>query len=370
MNLCIIYNFAAHYRQGIFKRIDKEFNCTWFFGKSNSDIKRMDYSFFFFFVKELDCVVIKGLCWQKGVLSLLRKREYTKYLILAQTKDISTWVFAILARLFYPRKRVFFWSHGYYGKESWLERFIKRVLFSLPKGGTFLYGNYARDLMINDGLDANKLYVIHNSLDYECQLEIRRTLHQSAIFSSYFGNFNQTIVFVGRLTSIKRLDILIKSLKRCHQLGKLYNLVLIGDGEMKEELVSLSSLLELKDHIWFYGPCYDEKVLGEFIYNADLCVSPGNVGLTAMHSLVYGTPVITHNDFTHQMPEFEAIIPKITGDYFVDGSVPSLTEVIIAWLSSNSNNRESIRQACFKEIDTNWTPSFQLSVLCRHIKNE
>lgn len=53
----------------------------------------------------------------------------------------------------------------------------------------------------------------------------------------------------------------------------------------------------------------------EFIYNADLCVSPGNVGLTAMHSLVFGCPVITHNCFEWQMPEFEAIQPGITGDF-------------------------------------------------------
>ena len=55
--------------------------------------------------------------------------------------------------------------------------------------------------------------------------------------------------------------------------------------------------LNLQDQIWFYGACYDESKLGELIFNADLCVSPGNVGLTAVHSMGYGTPVITHNNF-------------------------------------------------------------------------
>ncbi len=70
-----------------------------------------------------------------------------------------------------------------------------------------------------------------------------------------------------------------------------------------------------KGRIWLYGACYDEEIIGELIFNAQLCVSPGNVGLTAMHSLVYGTPVITHNNFSNQSPEFEAIIDGKTGSF-------------------------------------------------------
>ena len=44
-------------------------------------------------------------------------------------------------------------------------------------------------------------------------------------------------------------------------------------------------------------------------------VSPGNVGLTAIHSLSYGTPVLTHNNFNNQMPEVESIQPGFNG-YF------------------------------------------------------
>ena len=33
-----------------------------------------------------------------------------------------------------------------------MERIMKKALFKLPKGGVFLYGNYARELMINEGL--------------------------------------------------------------------------------------------------------------------------------------------------------------------------------------------------------------------------
>lgn len=38
-------------------------------------------------------------------------------------------------------------------------------------------------------------------------------------------------------------------------------------------------------NVWFYGSCYDEQTNAELIYNADMCVAPGNVGLTAIHAM-------------------------------------------------------------------------------------
>jgi glycosyltransferase involved in cell wall biosynthesis len=115
--------------------------------------------------------------------------------------------------------------------------------------------------------------------------------------------------------------------------------------------------------VWFYGACYDERQIAELIYNADLCIAPGNIGLTAMHSLVFGCPAISHNDFKWQMPEFESIHPGITGDFFEMGNVESLADIISRWFAEHKGKREEIRQACYNEIDTYWTPEFELSVL-------
>ena len=121
--------------------------------------------------------------------------------------------------------------------------------------------------------------------------------------------------------------------------------------------------LNIVNQIWFYGPCYDELINAEFIFNADLCIAPGNVGLTAIHSMMFGCPVITHDDFKHQMPEFEAIKPFYTGAFFKRDSQSSLNEVIMKWFNKNENNREYIRQQCYNEIDTKWTPKFQMNVI-------
>ena len=48
-----------------------------------------------------------------------------------------------------------------------------------------------------------------------------------------------------------------------------------------------------------------------------------------MHSLIYGTPVLTHNKFSLQMPEFEVIKPKISGDYFRYKDIDHMVEQTI-----------------------------------------
>ena len=110
------------------------------------------------------------------------------------------------------------------------------------------------------------------------------------------------------------------------------------------------------------GALYDESEIARYLYWADLCVSPGNVGLTAIHALSYGLPVITNDNFETQMPEFEAIEQGRTGDFFCEGDVGSLADRIELWLSRNPN-REQVRQRCYEVIDTKYNPSHQVEVL-------
>ena len=124
----------------------------------------------------------------------------------------------------------------------------------------------------------------------------------------------------------------------------------------------------LEQQVWFYGPCYDEVELSSLIYNADLCVAPGNIGLTAMHSMVFGTPCITHNDFKWQMPEFEAIKLYKTGCFFNRDDVEDLAERIDEWFRVNGKDRNMVRKSCMEEIDDEWNPYFQIEVLKKNLK--
>lgn len=365
--VCLIYNFAQHYRTSIFRLIDQEYDCDFFFGDSYLNIKKMDYSLLKGKVTEGPTKHIGAWSYRPGIQKLLWK-DYDAYIMLGESRSLSTWLFCLRAKLFHPKKRVYFWSHGWYGKESKAEKLIKKLLFKLPNGGSFLYGNYSRQLMIKEGFNPEKLFVIHNSLAYDEQVAIRKQLAATPIYKEHFGNKYPNLMFVGRLTHIKKLDQVLRAMALLKDKGQNYNMTFIGGGETQEELQKLASELGLGKNVWFYGPCYDEKELSGLIYNADLCVSPGNVGLTAMHTMVFGTPVLTHNDFPHQMPEFEAIHEGKTGAFFKIDDVESLADGISKWFAEKGDKREEVRRACMKEIDNFWTPQFQLNVLKEKLK--
>ena len=212
------------------------------------------------------------------------------------------------------------------------------------------------------------MHVIYNSLDYDEQLPIRLGIKSSDIFKIHFRNEDKTLVFIGRLTKVKKLDQIINAMTILKKQGFNLNLIFIGDGTERENLEKMAKECGLEDKIWFYGSCYEENKISEFLYNADICVSPGNVGLTAMHAMNSGTPVITHNDFTHQMPEFEAIEDGQTGTFFERDNIEDLARSIKGWLCSDKD-REFIRNACFKVIDGKYNPHIQVTTIKNVIQN-
>lgn len=356
-------NIAAHYRTAIYKIMDKELGCDFCFGDRWEDIKKMDYTNLSNKVIEVHNIIFpKGIYYQKGILRLT-KADYDAYIIIGETKCISTWLFCLKMRMFHPDKKVYFWSHGWYGKENAIAKIVKKLFFKLPNSGIFLYGNHARELMIKEGFDPNKLYVIHNSLDYDVQLSLRNSLNVSNVYQEHFGNDNKNIVFIGRLTKVKQLELLLNAVKKLKEQGEFVNVTLIGDGEERVNLEKLAADNGIERQIWFYGACYDERKNAELIYNADLCVSPGNIGLTAIHVLMFGCPAVTNNDFNHQMPEFEAVKDGETGAFFAADDSDALAETISQWFSNHKNDREEIRKACYDEIDNQWTPYYQINLI-------
>lgn len=363
MRLCVIYNFAQHYRASIFKLISESFDCDFVFGDTMDDVKKMNYAMLNVSVTETHTIsLFKGWKWQCGIISRLFVK-YNQYVLLGDSRNLSIWLFCISQRMLFPKKKVYFWTHGWYGKESRLEALIKKVFLRLPNGGLFLYGNYARNLMIKEGFEPDKLFVIYNSLAYDKQVTLRKRISANNIYSDHFKNNNPNLFFIGRLTSEKRLDLALEALYKLRKRGKLYNLTIVGSGIERENLIHRILELGLKDCVWLYGACYDEELLCNIIYNADLCVSPGNVGLTAIHSMTFGTPVVTHSDYSHQGPEFEAIKAGVTGDFFKRDDVESMVSCIDEWFKKHADSRDKTREVCYDEIERCWNPHIQIDIL-------
>lgn len=363
MKTCLIYNYAQHYRTNIFTLMDQNMNIDFYFGDKYLNVQKMDYSLLSNKVTEVRNKWLGSIGWQTGVVKLVFK-NYNTYIMLGEPMVLSTWLVLLLGRLM--GKNIYFWTHGWYGKETKVKAIIKKIFFGLANG-CLLYGNYARELMIKEGFNPQKLSVIHNSLLYDKQIRIRECLQKTDIFINYFKNNNPIVVFIGRLTAIKKLDQLLLAQELCAKRGFFFNVAFIGDGQIKTNLESLANTLGTIKNVWFYGPSYNEEELSNILYNADLCVAPGNIGLTAMHAMVYGCPCISHNDFKWQMPEFEAIKDGVTGTFFERDNINSLADSIENWLKNFDRNK--VRLSCFKEIDEEWNPHKQLDIIKKAIND-
>lgn len=359
--ICCIFNIGAHYRSPIYSKMALEFSCDFYFGDQLlTPIKKMDYACITHFRSELHNIYLfSQFYWQSKSIRLVFK-PYTCYVLDGEPYCLSTWVILILAKLL--RKKTVAWTHGWYGREGYVKKMIKKIFYSLFSE-LMVYGEHAISLMSKAGFDKSKMVCIANSLDYDKQLRVRKSLSKSTIYSDHFSNFYPVLFYIGRIQSVKKIEMIIQSMDILRRKGLLMNLVIVGKDVDGVHLENEVNKYNLGSHVWLYGPCYDEMRIGEMFYNADICVSPGNIGLTAIHSLTYGCPVITHDNFSNQMPEFESIIQGKTGDFFHENNVNSLADTIQKWLSQNLHSREAIRQFAYQTIDTKWNLYYQMNIL-------
>lgn len=355
--ICCIFNYAPHYRAPIYQLMDKELSCDFYFGDTvGTSIKQMDLSKLKGFKKVLKRKTISRYqyFWHSGVLKPIFK-PYTHYIISGGSKYIFCWILLLVSKL--SNKKVYAWGHGIMGNKSKAQTKID-ILFYKLCDKVLLYGNFSKKQMILRGIKEEKLEVIYNSLDYNTHYKLRQ--EATDIYQKHFNNKNPVILYIGRLQKSKKLEQLVAVLKN---LNKKANLVFIGKDLGDNNLKKLVQESQLKKQVWFYGPCYNETIISNLIQSAVVCVSPGPVGLTAIHVASYGLPIITNDDFKNQMPEFEVIKDGVNGAFFKNENIKSLTKAVEKWLFCNEAKKAVAKNYSYKQIDAFYNPHYQTELL-------
>jgi glycosyltransferase involved in cell wall biosynthesis len=239
--------------------------------------------------------------------------------------------------------------------------YVKDLFFRLPHG-LFLYGQRSKEIGVSRGFSSDTLHVVNNSLDYAAQRVLFSSL--SAISRSRLRAELQLpidgriIICTARVTRKCRFDLLLHAVSKLTPANPDLYVLIVGEGPEKEALTALAVSLGVAHRFW--GPCYEEATIAKL--HKDLTVSPGKVGLTAIHSMAYGTPVISHDNFDHQMPEFAAIVRGVTGDFFAENSAEALAEAIGKWFRDHPGKPE---RECVERIEAEFTPAFQRRVIER-----
>jgi glycosyltransferase involved in cell wall biosynthesis len=85
--------------------------------------------------------------------------------------------------------------------------------------------------------------------------------------------------FVGRLVSIKRVDVLLRAVARARALGAPVRLAIVGDGELRGQLEAQAAALGCAEHVHFLG------------YRRDLTAIVAGTDIAVLTSHNEGTPV-------------------------------------------------------------------------------
>lgn len=359
--ICCVLNDYPHYRLPILSALDKKYDVDFFFGSSfENSLEVFDPTKLRGFKKVFRCTMLwKNFIWFHHIHVLLRP-SYTHYLLTGAPNYLANWIILVYGKIF--RKRVILWTHGVKQlPSSVLGRLYLKSFYWLCSDA-LIYGDSVRERMGQFGFQSEKLMSIHNSLDTDLQTELFHKMKHSTIYEKHFLNTDPVLVFIGRLQENKKIGILIEAIERI-LIGSIgVNLVLIGKNIMGVDLQNRIQNSKYTTRIWVYGETYNEEKIAELLYNADVCVSPGVIGLTAIHALSYGIPVVTSNDMLNQMPESEAIIPNITGNYFKGNNIEDLCEKISYWATIGEEKRTLLRKIARETVLKEWSVDYQMKV--------
>ncbi len=118
----------------------------------------------------------------------------------------------------------------------------------------------------------------------------------SGITANYRNKYglqdSKVILYIGRLTHVKGLDLLIEAFSRINK--QEFKLILVGEGEQKEKLQKLVTVLNINDKVIFPG-YFDDKMLYAWYSLANFFVLPSRFepfGAVVNEALVYGCPVL------------------------------------------------------------------------------
>lgn len=271
MKILILQNTILHYRKAIYNKLSESYNITILHSGQQSKLADDKY------VELVTSKTKIGTFYiQKGVLNEVNSGKYD---IVIAMCDLH-WVNNIIALYRHPCTSKFIWWGSWLTKNK-LANYIKLYIAKKADANIF-YTKEAMKSFEHKGVAGNKLFTANNTFDVGERIQ------------SFKNPIKNNILFVGSFDKRKELDVLINAFSKIiNQIDQSINLVLIGDGDEKENLISLVKFLNINDRIVFEGRINNPENLKDFYLKSIVSVSFGQAGLSVLQSLGYGVPFIT-----------------------------------------------------------------------------
>jgi L-malate glycosyltransferase len=193
------------------------------------------------------------------------------------------------------------WGHGYnfqaslrHSVATQIKEAIKRFM-TRRADGLITYTARGTEYWRQQGLPESRVVPFYNTIDVEGlrkasaeisqqqRMELKRKLGLDG---------KHVLLFSGRLYAEKKVDFLLKAFAALKKSNSDVALLIIGDGEERDNLEQMATRLDRQD-VHFLGELVDSKETAAYFSLADLLVIPGAVGLAIVHGFAFGLPLIT-----------------------------------------------------------------------------
>lgn len=222
----------------------------------------------------------------------------------------------------------------FHGRSGWvgvLERLYSLVMqpfFPLFQK-MFFISNYIKDSWHFALIPSKKKKVVSNHFLSSPSLEVKRRKH--------------SVLFMGRVTYLKGLDILIRAFAQVKKKLPSVTLSVVGpeEGKFGKKMRLLAKRLGLRDNLFFLGQLYEEKKWKQY-YQHEILVIPSRgegFGNVVIEGMLCGLPVIVSN---------RGALPEAAGGkglVFDIHKPQELAEEILYLLENPSQRREIAREA-------------------------
>ena len=267
--------------------------------KDDESIKKIKVKNFFLFNKFLIQSHFIKLIFENAILVLEMN-----------PRILTNWVLLIFRK--FLKKETVLWGHAW------------------PRKGKESKSDLLRGLMRKL---SSKIIVYTNKQKEELKLKMPNKIILAApnavipstkmISNTDLSNINN-IIYVGRLTKLKKTLILIKAFHGVLQkLPKECDLVILGSGDEVNSLKEYVSENSLKDRVHIKGHVSSYVELKKEYLSSLISVSPGYVGLSITQSFGFGVPMIISKNENHS-PEIEAFEENKNGLYYETDNVNDL----------------------------------------------
>lgn len=259
--------------------------------------------------------------WQKGLRLIKARKKGDVLVVCGDLHFLSIFPLILKARL--KGVAVIWWGHHLSANARPVLVRIRLIVAKICSDIMLCYTAQGREYLVQRGFSPKIVFSTGNTIDQKAVSAAVACWGEKELnkFKEEHGmTGKRVLLFCSVLRKKTNLEVLLRAIADEQLKEQKMVLVIIGDGETREDYEKMASSLGVEASIMWLGAITEQKLLAPWFLSADIFVYPGAIGLSLLHAFAYGLPVITHSCAENHGPEFVVFEDGVNGMAFEENN--------------------------------------------------